>query len=109
MQDLKNIFKKVETRNGSLFGLGTGVQADWKFIFFSTVLLIVIVSTLNVLVFLRVDKGEVFESGDDESGPRSTLNLDKLRDANTYYRAKALEFNRIKSGGARASFSDPSI
>ena len=109
MNNLKAYFNKINFRiNGSLFGFGTSPNYDWKIIFTITVILIVLVTTLNVFMFLKSQKGELSTSEQTAQGEDLALDLEKVRELNSYYKTKALEFNRIKRGGT-VRIVDPSL
>ena len=97
MKNLASIFKKSRSQDaGPLFGFGTSAQADWKIIFFSTLVFILIVSILNLALFVQINRGEIFVIEEKDNAPQHTLDLEKLRETNAYYQNKALGFERIK-------------
>ena len=109
MEKLSTFFKKLEIRKkGSLFGFGTGPQADWKIIFMTGASLVVLVTLANALIFVKVDKGEIFVVEAPELLGERGLNLNTLRETVGYYNSKALELERIKSATS-TRLVDPSI
>ncbi len=103
--DTKNLTNISTHERVPLFGLGTTPQADWKIIFFSTLLFAVGASIFNVYTFLSLGRNGV-EVGDNAA--EQGVDLDKLQVANLYYENKEKEFQTIvKTPGASAI--DPSI
>lgn len=108
MEDKKTFLnKKINLNfNVRLLKLGENPETDWKFIFIFTALLTVLIITLSVFTFIKIDKGEIFlvkESTGEEEG----LDLKVLKETVSYYENKALEFERIKS--TKTSSVDPSL
>ena len=79
-------------------------QTDWKIVFISTLVLMVIAVVLSILVFVKIDKEEVFVSGE---GTGRALDISLLEDTVRYYGNKAEEFKNIKTN--KTSVVDPSI
>ena len=79
-------------------------QTDWKIVFTSTLVLTVIVVALSIVVFVKIDKKEVFMSGE---GVSRALDISLLEDTVRYYENKAEEFENIKIN--KTSVVDPSI
>ena len=82
-----------------LFGLGTSPDADWKIIFVSTIILAILMITLNVFMFVKIDRQEVVVSDETNKDKQKVLDLSELRETVLYYRNKALEFDKIKNSG----------
>lgn len=109
MKNFSAFFKKLDfKKKGSLFGFGTSPQADWKIIFTTGALLVILGILANALIFIKVDKGEIFVVEAPELLGEHGLNLNTLRETVGYYNSKALEFERIKSGTS-TGLVDPSI
>ena len=109
MTNFKTLFSKTDSRDKDpFFGFGTSAQADWKIIFFSTVLIIIVVSILNVVMFIKIDKGEIFVVKENNPMSKNALNLEKLKETNLYYKNKALEFESLKKGTS-SPVVDPSL
>ncbi|OHA91007.1 MAG: hypothetical protein A2832_00260 [Candidatus Zambryskibacteria bacterium RIFCSPHIGHO2_01_FULL_44_22b] len=79
-------------------------QTDWKIVFTSTLILVIIAVALSILVFVKIDKEEVFVSG---YGANRALDTSLLEDTVDYYENKAEEFEKIKTN--KTSVVDPSI
>lgn len=108
MTDLNSIFKKFNSKQGvSMLNLGSGPKADWRAIFVSTAVLIVLVSLLNAYMFFKVDKSEIFVV-EEPTGEENTLDLEKLKETTRYYQNKAMEFERIKKA-TNTPVVDPSL
>lgn len=106
--NLDPVLEKIEWHaDGHLFGFGLSPEADWKVIFVSTVTLIVIVSMLNIFMFLRVDRGGLSREEALESEVPS-LDLESLKGAVNYYQNKSKEFERIRNGTVTVVV-DPSL
>ena len=83
----------------------SGPALDWKIILLTTILLLVLVTAINVLIFIRLDKEEVFVSSPTTG---RTIDLSVLRVTTHYYQNKALEFTNITTGRA-TPLRDPSL
>ena len=108
MEDPQTSLKKSGWKIRGKLGFGTSPEADWKIILISTVVLTVLVVTLSVLIFIKVNERELFmvEQLEEEKG--QTLDTLLLRKTVLYYQNKALEFDRIKNAGA-STVADPSL
>src|SRR3989344_8024737 len=99
MKDLKEIFKKNDWKGkGSLIRFGSGPEADWKLIVISAITLVILVSALNVWMFVKINEGEAFEIEESAEETEATLDLKKLRATIEYYQNKEVEFEKIRSG-----------
>ncbi len=88
--------------------LGRSPESDWKIIFMAAIILAVLVSVLNVHMFIKVSRGEfsdVFEAGESES---ETLDREVLRSTVSRYRGKEAAFRRIINSES-VPVVDPSI
>jgi hypothetical protein len=109
MNELKSLLQKFKLkREGSPFGWGASPDADWKVIFLSTLVLVIVVGGWSYLEFNRIIKGEIFVSKEVSEGGAPLFDLENLKKTAAYYEAKALEFEKIKSG-TTSSVVDPSI
>ena len=108
MEDPQTSLKKSGWKIRGKLGFGTSPEADWKIILISTVVLTVLVVTLSVLIFIKVNERELFmvEQLEEEKG--QTLDTLLLRKTVLYYQNKALEFDRIKNAGT-STVADPSL
>ena len=103
------ILKKIEWKqDGRPFGWGGSPDGDWKLIFISTLVLIVLVSAWNYLTFMKVSGGEIFIAEDVSTEEVPLLDVEGLKNAVLYYEIKALEFEKIKNG-TTTSVVDPSL
>lgn len=108
MKNLHTFFRKSNWgTNGRLFGFGTSPEADWKIIFISAVLLIILAIASSVFIFVKIDKGEVFALDKSLERKGETLNISLLRETVSYYQNKASEFEKIKN--TKVSAVDPSL
>lgn len=105
---LDPILKKIDLKAGEkLFKFGLSPESDWKKILIITITLSVLVSVLNVIMFLQVDKGEIFTIDPQNSEDSLTLDINELEETTEYYQNKALEFEKIKNGATAGV--DPSV
>ena len=100
MKSSKEIFENLK--------FGRSPESDWRIIFVSTILLVIIVSVLNVKLFVKINRGEAFATGENSPDKVASLNVPKLINTLDYYLNKKAEFEKIKSG-AIAPVIDPSI
>ena len=108
MNNLQTFFKKFSWKiNGRLFGFNTSPEADWKIIFVSTLILACFIIVLSVLMFVRIDKGEIFVINKPAEEGAKILDVAVLKETVLYYQNKALEFERIKN--VRTTSVDPSL
>ena len=108
MEDPQTSLKKSGWKIRGKLGFGTSPEADWKIILISTVVLTVLVVTLSVLIFIKVNARELFMVEQPEEEKGQTLDTLLLRKTVLYYQNKALEFERIKSPGTSTG-ADPSL
>ncbi|KKQ82936.1 MAG: hypothetical protein UT07_C0014G0012 [Parcubacteria group bacterium GW2011_GWB1_38_8] len=107
MDILHTFFSKLIFRKKSFVKLDSNPEIDWKIIFISTAILVIITIISSVYMFIKIDKGEIFlvkKMGDDKT---RTLDISILRETVSYYQNKAIEFERLKS--KRVSTVDPSL
>lgn len=98
MKNPRESLKKLNWKvNGRLFGFGTSPEADWKIIFISTMILAILVITLSVFMFIKIDRKGIFVVERSTGERETTLDASLLRETVLYYQNKALEFKRIKS------------
>lgn len=95
-----NLLSKISNhihlkRGGKFLGFGVSAYTDWKIIFVSFVVLVSAVIVVCVAVFLRIDKGEIFEIKRSEVAKENSLDINLLRSTTSYYQAKEKEFERI--------------
>ena len=98
MENPRTSLKKLNWKvNGRLFGFGTSPEADWKIILISTIVLAVLAIALNVLIFIKIDKREIFvaDKAGEERG--QALDISLLRETVLYYQNKAREFEKIQN------------
>ena len=108
MENQQTSFKKLHWKtNGRLFGFGLNPEADWKIIFISTSILVVLAILLSVFMFIKIDNGEIFLVKRPAEEGEKTLDISLLRETVSYYQNKALEFERIKS--LKIPAVDPSL
>lgn len=94
-------------KNGRLIGFGTSPETDWKIIFNTTIVLSVLVIVLNIFIFIKIDKGEIFATEKTLNEQEQALNLVLLNETISYYKDKAIEFERIKN--SKQLVADPSL
>lgn len=107
MDKLKALFTKSDSKaRHAKLRLGRGVEASWKIILLSTIILTVFVIALGVYMYIKIDKGEVFSS---EKAPeeKAVLDINLLRKTISYYQNKAFEFENIDS--KNVGVVDPSL
>ena len=97
MENLNQLFKKFDS----------SPDADWRIIFVSVVVFAVLVCALNVVVLMKVNRGEIFTVGGGADEVQLSLNVEELKATVKYYQNKALEFNRIKN--STSTIPDPSF
>lgn len=108
MANLQTSFKKWHWKvGGRLFGFGTGPEADWKIIFISSTILVVLIIISSVFVFIKVYQGTVFTAEKSAVQEKKVLDIAFLRETVSYYQNKMLEFEKIKS--VVAPSTDPSL
>ncbi|MDO8565295.1 MAG: hypothetical protein Q7R67_01590 [bacterium] len=107
MVNTETFFKKLTSKTNSRLS-DAGPEKDWKIIFMSAIFLTLLSIVVNLLIFIKVDKGEIFVvEAPGQSGER-TLNPETLRETVRYYQAKAEEFQTLQSAPA-TGLVDPSI
>ena len=88
---------------------GTGPEADWRVLLVSAIILTIVTIIVNIFVFIKIDKGEIFVVKDFEDGEVRSLDVEKLKSTVSYYNNKALKFEGILNGIDRATVVDPSL
>ena len=102
-------FKKSRWKIRGRFGFGISPEADWKIILISTIILTVLVIALNVLIFIKIDKGEIFVADKAGEEREKALDISLLRKTVLYYQNKAREFERIRNQKAPSAVSPAGI
>jgi len=103
-----NLFKKnIWNLNRRSLGGGNNPETDWTIIMLSTLILSIILISIATYIFIQIDQGEIFVTGDPEGKGVEALNTTKLKETVNYYQAKAREFERIRAEGVESV--DPSI
>lgn len=105
MKDLKEIFQRSDWKAK---GLGSGPDNDWKIIVVSTIALVILASAWNLRMFIRINNGGAYAIEEETQGA-DVIDLEKLQKTVEYYRNKESEFNKIITGNATSTVSDPSI
>lgn len=95
LETLKNLDWRA---GGRIMRLGESPEMDWKIIFVSAAALAVVTIALNIFMFVRIDKREIFVVDATLTQGSSVIDLDILRSTLSYYQSKAIEFEKIKSG-----------
>lgn len=85
---------------------GISAEKDWKIIFSSALILIVLTILISIFFYLKIDKKEIF-SIDNAGGNEIKLDISLLRDTVSYYQSKALTFEEINREDV--SVVDPSL
>jgi len=83
--------------NRWLLGFGTSPEADWKIIFFSALILVVVAIALSAFIFIKINKGEIFVVEKPDGQSERTLDLTLLRKTVSYYQGKARVFESVKN------------
>ncbi len=108
---MKNNFlpKGINLKTGGrLFGFGTSPQLDWKIIFISAAVFTIIGIFLNVFIFIKIDKGEIFVADAPTGEGRNTLDIKELNSTLEYYQNKERAFQNYLDATSTAQ-TDPSI
>ena len=97
MKDSQTPFKKSRWKIRGRFGFGISPGVDWKIILISTTVLAVLAIALNVLIFIKIDKREIFvaDKAGEERG--QALDISLLRETVLYFQNKAREFDKIQN------------
>ncbi len=107
---MRKIFTSIPhislSKGGKLFGFGTSPETDWKIIFNTGVFLVLCTIIFNAYVFVKIDKGEIFTVNSPEGGSKA-LDIRKLEEIVSYYKARELEYEEVKSIGTKVP--DPSL
>ena len=102
-------FKSIKLNSFKLLiDLRKGAASDWKIILVSTLILSTLIIGAAVLMFVKIDKREVFVVENTSVKSEQNLNLAALLDETiTYYQGKVLKFEKIKHDGIETI--DPSL
>jgi hypothetical protein len=105
---LEPFIKKIDFKSGTeLLKFGVTPESDWKKLLVITIALSVLVSALNIFMYIRVDRGEIFEIYGETGEEVPKLDIEELKKTTDYYESKASEFEKIKSGSSGSA--DPSV
>lgn len=108
MEKTQTSSKKLNWKvNGRLFSFGTSPDADWKIIFISTMILVILIVVLSVFMFIKIYRGGIFVVERSTEPEEKIFDPSLLRETVLYYQNKALEFERIKQSVTPAI--DPSL
>jgi hypothetical protein len=105
--DRLHLFSKKFGKGRRSLSFGTNPEADWKFIFIYTVVIILLVTLFNIVIFIKIDKGEIFTTERPLEEEKGVFNLAGLKNTVSYYQNKGLEFERIKK--EKVPTADPSL
>jgi hypothetical protein len=108
MSDINTVLKNLDWNHRRPFGWNSSPDADWKVIFFGALILILIVSALNLWLFIEAQSGNLFINQEEVVSEMPSLDLEKLRATLTHYEDKAAESQRLLDGSALI-IGDPSI
>lgn len=86
---------------------GKSPEGDWKTIFITTATFIVLMSLLNIYMFIQVNNGG-FMSTEEEGEQTKNIDISVLRETLSYYQLKTSAFEDIFSG-TTTPIVDPSI
>ncbi len=89
--------------------MGHNPESDWKIIFFAAFAIALVVMILNVFVYIKIDKGEIFVVEGEGGAAGKTLNIEELRTTLDYYQTKSENFQRIIRSASSTPVSDPSL
>jgi hypothetical protein len=97
-----NLFKSKNSGKKSLAKIklprfGESARTDWGLIFYPAVLLCFGGAIVSALVFMSIDKAEVYNSGALPNN-ESTVDMELLKQTVNYYQTKELEFNSRVGG-----------
>jgi len=100
--------KKVrQKRSFDFLHWGRSAEGDWKIIFIVAAIFALCSIALSTFIFIKIDKGEIFLVEKTTEDSAESLNVEKLKETNSYYKNKALEFERIKN--SNPAHVDPSL
>lgn len=103
---LSKILNKLSFKNTFSF-FGSGVEADWKFILVSFVVINIIFIIFNIYIFVKINSGEVFMSDQTKNTEIKTINKSGLDKVVNFYDQKKNIFSDIKKDNT--IFEDPSM
>lgn len=88
---------------------GKNPDSDWKKIFLAALTLAILTIAVNVYVYVKIDKGEMFVVEGEVEGGGNSLNIEELNATLKYYEGKTENFQRIIRLASSTPVSDPSI
>ncbi|MEK7461624.1 MAG: hypothetical protein AAB586_00950 [Patescibacteria group bacterium] len=107
MKDSLKLWKKLNWKiNGRIFGFGTSPEADWKIIFVSSVMFMVLIIAFSIFMFREINRGSIFVTETPVIQEEQIIDTSLLKETVLYYQNKALEFKKLKSSAP--SGTDPS-
>ena len=109
MNDLRTSLKKLNWKiDGKIFGFGTSPEADWRIIFISAIILVVLVIAFSIFMFRQTNQTDIFTPDDLGVPEGQILDTSVLRETILYYQNKESEFGRIKNSALLVP-ADPSL
>jgi hypothetical protein len=103
-------FHKIKfhlNKNGRLFGFGVSPNADWKILFVSSVLLVILACILGSYFFIRVNLGQLVGQKSYQTEEGKVFDEDLLKQTLEYYKSRAVMFEEIKM--TKETVPDPSL
>jgi len=100
--------KLNQPSGGRAFKFGDSPEGDWKTIFIAAVTLALMITALNIYIFVKIDKGEIFTVEGPALEGEQIPSLPKLRETVRYYQSKAAQFDNLQKT-ATSTFPDPSL
>ena len=97
--------KKGSVRGFS--GFGHDPRQDWRRVFFGFIFLSVLLLALNIYVYQRIDKGDIFLADEVVTAGSGSLSREKLQKTVQFFEDKKEKFNSIRANPPRRP--DPSL
>lgn len=97
-KDIKKIFNKIiKKRQINIIHKGLNILKIWKIIFNIFIAFVVLIIGISGYIFFRINSGELFLMGNNETVQIDTINRTSLKETIEVFEIKKLEFEKLKN------------
>lgn len=68
---------------------------DWRWLLVVFFVLLIVVVGINVYIFMKINRGEIFQSDKTATAQAETIDRDRLKQTIDYYTARAEHFEAL--------------
>jgi hypothetical protein len=107
---MPNLFsKKISFSKSGIPAFGQSPEGDWRIIFTVAALVALLGIAVNVFIFIKIDKGEIFVVDNLATEGGNTLDVAELEETVNYYQNKQAVFENLLRSSSTTAVVDPSL